>query len=123
VSGRIDDLAVALAPERVLKGRVHLSPFGQRPLPQFVDRVGRDRERAVRSTDRERRASPKLGEFIGDHHAGIAEAELDLHEPSIRDGNAVADLGAERAFVPLGRARRVADDDVRRHLCHINHLV
>jgi hypothetical protein len=98
VSERIDDLPVAFAPETVLEGRVHLSAFGQRSLPQFVDHVGRDRERPVRSAERKRRDSSKLGELIGDQHARAAEAELDLHEPSIRDGNAVADLGAERAL-------------------------
>jgi hypothetical protein len=33
MSERIDDLPVALAPEPVLQGRVHLSAFGQRSLP------------------------------------------------------------------------------------------
>jgi hypothetical protein len=41
---------------------------------------------------------------------------------SVRDWNAVADLGAERTFVPLCCAGSVADDYVWGHLSHVNLL-
>jgi hypothetical protein len=78
--------------------------------------------RPVRAADREGGDSPELRELIGDHDARVAEAELDLHEPAIGDGDAATGLGAERAFVPLGCAGGAVDDDVRCHVCHVKLL-
>jgi hypothetical protein len=47
---------------------VHFSSCGERPLPQLVDRVGRDRERAVRSAEGKWRGGAELGELVGDQH-------------------------------------------------------
>src|SRR5215216_7464625 len=52
VSERVHDLPMALTPERVLQWRVHLSPFGQRSVPELVDRIDRDREGAVCAPER-----------------------------------------------------------------------
>ena len=111
---RVEDLPVALAPERVLKRCVHLRTRRKRPFPERVDVVRRDREGAVGAAEGQRRDDAVLGELVGDHHDVVAETQLDLHEPIAGNRNAAADLGSERALVPGRSLAGAAHDDVRR---------
>jgi hypothetical protein len=84
VAEGIDDLPVPFAPEGVLQRLVDLGTSGDGPLPDGVGVVGGDVQRAVGAADRQRGQDVQLGELVGDHYDGVAESQLDLHEPAVR---------------------------------------
>src|SRR4029078_8717272 len=51
--------------------------------------------------------------LVAEHHGGVAEVQLDLHEFVPRNGNATVLRGAEHLHIPAGGARGVANDDMR----------
>ncbi len=82
------------------------------PLPKRVDVIGLEVEDGGRTPDAERREDAHLGELVREHHGRVAEPELDLHQLAARSLDPAVLLGAEDVAVPLGRPRRVADNDV-----------
>src|SRR4029453_4728655 len=112
VAEGIDDLAMAVAPEHVLKRLGDLCARIQRALPESIDVVGKNAERAVDTADRERRNDSQLGELVGDHHGRVTEAKRDLHEPAVGNGYTTAFLSVESSDVPVGRGGGVATHEV-----------
>src|SRR6187401_1247922 len=51
--------------------------------------------------------------LVAEHHGGVAEVQLDLHEFVPRNGNAAVLRGAEHLHIPAGGARGVANYDMR----------
>jgi hypothetical protein len=70
------------------------------------------------AADAERRQDAQLGELVGQHHRGVPEPQLDLHEISSGKLDATPLFGAQNLLVPSGGLCRVVDDNVRRDRVH-----
>ena len=71
-----------------------------------------------RAAERIRPEDAHLGELVGDHHGGIAEAEGHLHQPAAGDGNPPFLDGAERVDIPFRGRGGAGHDQMRRQRTH-----
>src|SRR5262245_50116541 len=108
----IDELPVALAPERVLELMEDLGAGVERALPGSTCILDGNRQRPVGAAKALRRDGAQLRKLVGDHYLRVADDHLDLHVTPVGNADARAYPGAEGLGVPVGGAGRVANDDV-----------
>jgi adenylylsulfate kinase-like enzyme len=114
VAERIGDLPVQLTPERFLQGLTDFRTARQRPLPDGTRVVAGEVEDGRCTANAQRREDVHLGEFVGEHHGRVAEAESCLHEPPVRDGEPVLLACSKDLGVPTYCSGSITDDDVCR---------
>ena len=114
VTERIGELAVPVAPEHVGRRLAHLRAgryrLGEHCLGVGVGDVEGKHDRSA--ADRGQGKHVHLGELISDVQHAISDAQLDRHEPAVRDKGSCRLLRAERVAVELSGPRSALDHDV-----------
>jgi len=98
--GRIAQLAIAIAPELILQREHHLAAVGKRMRPRGVG--VRDIQVQAQRPVAFRDGRPShLRERVVEHHDGIVDLHVGVHELAARPGRAAGLDGVERAFQKL----------------------